>query len=42
MLERLHMLALGLLNTVKIAAASIVLGVLMWLVLAMMRLSPRR
>lgn len=36
------MLALGLLNTVKIAAASIVLGVLMWLVLAMMRLSPRR
>ncbi len=41
-LERFDMLALGLLNTVKIAAVSIVLGVLVGLVLAMMRLSPRR
>lgn len=41
-LERFDMLALGLLNTVKIAAVSIVLGVLVGLVLAMMRLSTRR
>ncbi|MEY8802961.1 amino acid ABC transporter permease [Leisingera sp. XS_AS12] len=41
-LERFDMLALGLLNTVKIAAVSIVLGVLVGLVLAMMRLSTRK
>lgn len=41
-LERFDMLALGLFNTVKIAAVSIVLGVIVGLVLAMMRLSSRR
>ncbi|MBN8190270.1 amino acid ABC transporter permease [Salipiger thiooxidans] len=41
-LERFDMLALGLLNTVKIATVSIVLGVLVGLVLAMMRLSTRK
>ncbi|WOI57712.1 amino acid ABC transporter permease [Palleronia sp. LCG004] len=41
-LARFDMLLIGLLNTVKIAAVSIVLGVLVGLVLAMMRLSPRR
>ncbi|MGR3360154.1 MAG: amino acid ABC transporter permease [Paracoccus sp. (in: a-proteobacteria)] len=41
-LARFDMLALGLLNTIKIAAVSIALGVLVGLVLAMMRLSPRK
>ena len=41
-LERFDMLALGLLNTVKIATVSIVLGVLVGLVLAIMRLSTRK
>ena len=41
-LRHLDMLALGLVNTVKIAAASIVLGVAIGLVLALMRLSPSR
>ena len=41
-LEHFDMLALGLLNTVKIAAVSIILGVLIGLVLVMMRLSPRK
>ena len=41
-LSRMDLLALGLLNTVKIAAVSIVLGVAIGLVLASMRLSRRR
>ncbi len=41
-LRHLDMLALGLLNTVKIAAVSIVLGVGFGLVLALMRLSSSR
>lgn len=41
-LARFDMLALGLFNTIKIAAVSIVLGVLVGMVLAVMRLSPRR
>jgi polar amino acid transport system permease protein len=40
--ERFDMLALGLLNTVKIAAVSIVLGVLVGMVLAVMRLSSKK
>ncbi|WP_410217797.1 amino acid ABC transporter permease [Paracoccus sp. (in: a-proteobacteria)] len=40
--ERFDMLALGLLNTVKIAAVSIVLGVLVGMILAVMRLSSRK
>ncbi|AWN53303.1 amino acid ABC transporter permease [Methylobacterium sp. 17Sr1-1] len=41
-LRHLDMLALGLVNTVKIAAMSIVLGVGLGLGLALMRLSPSR
>ncbi|MFN3274186.1 MAG: amino acid ABC transporter permease [Paracoccus sp. (in: a-proteobacteria)] len=41
-LARFDMLALGLFNTIRIAAVSIVLGVLVGMVLAVMRLSPRR
>ncbi|WP_413206202.1 amino acid ABC transporter permease [Rhodospirillum sp. A1_3_36] len=41
-LARFDMLALGLLNTVKIAVVSIVLGVVVGLLLAMLRLSPRK
>lgn len=41
-LERMDMLLIGLMNTIKIAVVSIVLGVIVGLVLAMMRLSPRR
>ncbi|QBX35914.1 amino acid ABC transporter permease [Paracoccus liaowanqingii] len=40
--ERFDMLALGLLNTVKIAAVSIVLGVLVGMILAVMRLSSKK
>ncbi|WP_045392432.1 amino acid ABC transporter permease [Falsirhodobacter sp. alg1] len=39
---RADMLLLGLLNTVKIAAVSICLGVIVGLLLCMMRLSPKR
>jgi len=41
-LARIDMLLIGLLNTVKIAAVSICLGVLIGLLLAFLRLSPRR
>lgn len=40
--ERFDMLALGLLNTMKIAAVSIILGVLVGMVLAVMRLSSKK
>lgn len=41
-LDRMDLLGIGLLNTLKIALVSIVLGVAVGLVLAMMRLSVRR
>jgi polar amino acid transport system permease protein len=40
--DHIDMLVIGLVNTIKIAVVSIVLGIALGLVLALMRLSPRK